>query len=264
MSIATFLAQEGRLGPVERSETESRRFGLEIGRLDVPMAASVEVDELSGLLGVSGVDVVVVRYPAIRVDWFSQLQTPEWSAVHADTLLYLSKEIGALAQPEHEVELIPVISGEHQEILRQVALESFEGYPSHYFANPLLARASIAEGYAEWAASFVEGAVDGHRRGAFLARLRGTSEVVGLAALSYQPEPEFVLVAVAPSYGGRRLYGAILRAMEPRLAQLGAGQCYISTQVHNTPVLRTVTAEGFRPFLALQTVHLVRRRLLPS
>lgn len=204
----------------------------------------------------SDFDLVVLRYPATEVDWFAELRSENWSALHADTLLYFEKELGQAATTGPAVTLQPVTSAADRAVLSRLAGASFHDYRSHYFANPKIDRSTIEDGYVDWALTCsmdTSGA-----RSTLLAQMAASGEVVGFTSLCYEPCAEFALVAVAPEYSGKGLYGEILAAGETHFADKEKNQCYISTQVHNLAVVRTVTKRGYRPALSLLTVHLVK------
>ena len=238
------------------SEAESRRFSLRVARLDVPAVHDCTPLQIMELVENSPFDVVILRYPAIDVDWFAQLRSPRWSAVHADTLLYFEKLLRPSETTTSLVRLQRVTTTEQRSVLSRLASASFHRYRSHYFANPLFDKSEIEQGYQEWALGYSAEVSEAHCT--FLAEMSSTAAVVGFISLLYQPCAEFALVAVAPTYSGQGLYGELLSAGELEFASRGATSCYISTQVHNLAVVRSVTKRGYRPALSLQTVHLVR------
>lgn len=261
MSLAAFRSAENLLDPViQWSETESRRFGLPIGRIEVPETARYDANEIVEAAVASGLSVIIVRYSARNADWFAGLSAGRLLALHADTLVYFEKPICPSVSDDDRVSLRKVSSEEEITRLEILATAAFEEYRSHYFANPLLDRESIARGYAEWATSFCSPALND--RVAWLATLSSSKDDVGMAAVSLDPDPEFALVAVSSAYSGSGLYGGILAAAERQLAKMGEERCSISTQVHNLPVIRSVSRRDYRPVMSLQTVHLVDRALL--
>jgi GNAT superfamily N-acetyltransferase len=260
LSLAAFRSDEHLREPnLFRSLPESRRFGLSVGRLDVPENARYDPEGVMAAVAGSGLTVVVVRYAADRVDWFARLTSDHYTAIHADTIIYFERALAPRPRDVQVVTVTPVSTPEDLAELRDMALMAFNDYRSHYFADPLLKNELIAEGYAEWALSFTDCEAE---RGAWLARALDTNEIVGFCALSYLPQPEFCLVAVHPNHAGRGLYGSILAASETRLSAMGVQRCSISTQVHNRAVLRTVTRRDYKPVLSLQTVHLIDRSVL--
>jgi hypothetical protein len=239
------------------SVPETRRFGLQVGRIAVPVGARYSCEAIMDIVAQSGLDIVIVRYPASHADWFVSLASTAYATIHADTLLYLRKRHIGPCQDQPRLDLRLVATAQDSEVLGDLAERCFDQYRSHYFANPLIDRAAIAAGYGEWARSF---APTDERGAAYFAYL--DEHLVGFVVHSHEPEPELILVAVAPGFGGRHLYGEIVRAIGQRLSVNGHDSCSISTQVHNLAVLRSVISLGFTPCLALQTVHLVRRELL--
>ena len=260
MALAAYRAAHSSPGEVlAPSESESNRFGLKVARAEIAEDSEVGAQQIRSSVEGSDFDVVIVRYSAQQVDWFADLRSPRYTPIHADTIVYFEKALAA--QPEPSMLRAEVArSPEEVGLLGSLARGSFHEYKSHYFANPLFKREAIADGYAEWALSFC--ASDRPRHDAFLARTAPDGHVAGFAAVSYDPVPEFALVAVAPTMSGRGFYGHILDAVEVHLSKGGSESCVISTQVHNLAVIRTVTKRSYRPILSLQTVHLVKNDLL--
>ncbi|HUB71499.1 MAG TPA: GNAT family N-acetyltransferase [Acidimicrobiales bacterium] len=257
MVFSTYRKRPGETQlAIGASTSESSRFGLPVGRLEIPVGHNVGPGQVMQLVEASDFDLVILRYPASEVDWFAMLRSPNWSALHADTLLYFEKELGAGETARSLLTLRRVRGDGEQAELRRLAAASFHDYRSHYFANPMIDRAAIEEGYVDWALRY---STDGSgAQATFLAEMAGPGEVVGFASLCFEPCAEFALVAVAPEYSGRGFYGEILEAGERYFFAEKKGTCYISTQVHNLAVVRTVTKRGYRPALSLQTVHLVK------
>lgn len=245
---------------VRRSAKESDRFGLDIARVEVPPGASYVPEQIVTATEATGFDIVVVRYPALNADWFSRFSSQQYQPIHADTLMYFQKTLGIHELLNPILEVHHVDGPEEIRIVKCLAWDAFKDYRSHYYSNPLLDREAIAHGYVDWALSYCT--ADNPRRDVFLAATVTDCQVVGFAAVSYDPEPELALVAVSPDASGHGLYGSILEAVERKLANHDAVRCMISTQVHNLAVIRTVTKTGYRPILSLQTVHLVKSELL--
>lgn len=233
-----------------------------MARVSVPVNCGYGPEAILHEAERTGCDVVVVRYPAKNVDWFSRLRSNTYLPLHADTLLYFEKANLKARTTESSVRVELISTDAQVAVLEQLAAAAFTDYKSHYFANPFLDRSGIPAGYAEWALSFA--APDDETRCALLAKRGSSDEIVGFATVALDSEPELALVAVAPSHSGHGLYAAILREVEAHLAVSGYEACAISTQVHNVPVIRSVTARDYRHVLSLQTVHLVHRRLLDS
>src|SRR5690606_16625774 len=132
---------------------------------------------------------------------------------------------------------------------------SFESYPNHYAVNPLFAADRAAAGYIEWALSRI-GDDEGH-----VLVLRSDEKPIGVATLVDLGDVlEIELAGLIASAQGRGAYGVLLEGCVREAAQLGRTRVIISTQVDNVRVQRAWIRAGFKPFAAVETVHLVARR----
>jgi GNAT superfamily N-acetyltransferase len=139
--------------------------------------------------------------------------------------------------------------------LASLTRETFAGYVTHYHANPRFARATILDGYAEWAASHVRGDRPGAR--AWLVEWRGA--LAGFSCCRVDDGGRLaigVLNGVVPAFRGRGIYGGMLRHMLRELDASGAARFAIATQVQNVTVQRTWAAAGFQLDGACNTVHI--------
>jgi hypothetical protein len=262
VSLSQYLDSPSEDIAFVHAEAESRRFGFSIGRLEIGVNADASPVKVAFEAACSKFDVVIVRYPAIHADWFAQFGLYRHLPIHADTLVYFEKRIEAAHKARQTISVHRVTKAEDQELLIQLAEDSFDSYRSHYFANPLFDRGVIAAGYAEWASSFCNNGDEG--RDGWLGCLSGTVQAVGFAGVTYEPIPDLALVGVPKVHSGKGLYGSIVDGMEAVFSDRGYSKCSISTQVHNLAVIRSVTKRGYQAVLALQTVHLVDRDLLRS
>ena len=241
------------------SPVESRRFGLTISRADVPLAVT-GADPLGAVLeqlrnDVS--DVVVVRYPAARVDWFARLLATDRTLVSADVLTYWQLSVGEGRAPEPEPGLVarPVELAE-PELVDGLVTDIFQSYGNHYLANPLLDPDAALAGYVEWAQHSAS------ETPPVVLEEAGTG-VVGLATLAHTPgTTEILLAGIVRLAQGRRRYAHLLAGVEQAAHDHDAERVVISTQAHNAGVQRAWARYGFEPAGSLHTVHAVRRGLL--
>jgi ribosomal protein S18 acetylase RimI-like enzyme len=144
-------------------------------------------------------------------------------------------------------------------IVREVVRSSFRDYGNHYTANPLLDPAAALAGYEDWAVRSLRS-----DPGNVLVMMEGGAPI-GMATLEPGADGnhcEILLAGLVPAAQGRRLYDGLLEGCERAAAARGATRIVISTQVHNVRVQRAWARHGLRPFAAIETVHLVDRRLL--
>ncbi len=241
------------------SPLESRRFGVTISRVDVPLAVTDPdpVDTVLGLLRNDVSEVVVLRYPASRVAWFARLLAADRVLISADVLTYWQLTVGEGRAPEPDPSLVArPAHGIDPELVEGLVTDIFRSYGSHYLADPLLDPRAALDGYAEWAqhsATEVPPVV--------LEEVR--TGVVGLATLAHSAgTTEVLLAGIIREARGRDRYAHLLAGAEQAARDRGSERLVISTQAHNTGVQRAWARYGFEPVGSVHTVHAVRKDLL--
>ncbi|SFC39238.1 Acetyltransferase (GNAT) domain-containing protein [Nocardioides terrae] len=248
------------------SPLESARFGRSVARLLVSTGTGESDADIAALVGGSNADVVIVRYPALRVPLFARLAATGRVALFADQLDYwrLGVGEGRASEAPAGMEVVPIDAlppSVGRRLVDDLVGEIFEGYGNHYLADPLFDPELALQGYREWAQRTVDVAADGD---ACLV-LRDGDQAVGLATTSGDGEHrEIELAGIRPAWQGRGHYAHLLSGVEEWARQQGEEAIVISTQVHNTGVRRAWTRYGFEPVEAFTTVHLVSPRLLPQ
>jgi hypothetical protein len=244
-----------------QSESESRRFGMHVGRIDIGLAMNPAASRVAELVVASDCDLVILRLDAASAGFVSDLRgaLPSHEVIHADTLLYYSSK-GQHLETENPAELVPVEpeSRAFQECLRSV----FAEYTNHYAANPVTRDVKMADVYSEWASSIPKGptlmtagvpSIGGLLNGCLIAQLEPTDP-------GERNTWEVLLAGVTPQMRGAGMYGALLRAFNVRMKQLES-DWVISTQAWNIAAQRAWTRVGLRLDGALMTLHLQRRLL---
>ena len=241
------------------SPVESRRFGLTISRADVPLAVTDPdpVETVLGLLTDDASDVVVLRYPASRVDWFARLLAPDRVLISADVLTYWQLAVGEGRAPEPDPSLVArPAHGIEPELVEGLVTDIFRSYGSHYLADPVLDPDAALDGYVEWAqhsASEVPSVV---------LEEAGTG-VIGLATLAHSAgTTEILLAGIIRDAQGQHRYAHLLAGAEQAARDREAERLVISTQAHNAGVQRAWARFGFEPVGSVHTVHAVRKDLL--
>ncbi len=254
---------------VDHSPLESTRFGLRIGRCT--LAGAVDVGALAAAS--DGFDVVVLRYPADALDVpFALASVPGHRTVPADHLcvwewrgteppvvelppgwtVARSSALVEAADDVDDVDGVDVVE------IVDVVRDSFAGYPNHYRANPLLDRDAALDGYCEWAGMLVEG---DHDAATVLRDPAG--KAVGIALVDWTTDPPDIrLAGMRSSVQGRGLYRVLLGHVIGQELERGGDGVQISTQSHNTKVMRAWASIGFVPVRTIATVHLVRDELV--
>jgi hypothetical protein len=252
VSLAGLLSARDLPDRVEVSAVESARFATTIGRVEVGPDNGCSAADVLELVGAAEPDVVVLRYPAQRVEWAAAFALGTRTVYHADSIVYW--ECG-LAAP---TELAPgttkrVATARERELVHDLARSAFGDYGSHYRANPRFSPAHIALGYAEWAAHQVD------LPGSVVLIVSEEGSDVAFAAVELDGNrSEITLSGVAQGSRGRGAYRASMAAAEQLSRERECGSVVISTQVHNTVVQRVWAQRGYEPVHAFETAHFVR------
>lgn len=251
MTYSEFVDPLDALPRVQFSETESKRSGMSIGRLNCGLATDWEHFDPIQAIEESEFDLVVMRYPA-QVAWLAEVVSrnlPSWSA---DTLIYFSLDAEQTAEPDPTFELVPADNAMPE--LQEMVASSFRGYTNHYASNSYLADVDVVDAYTEWTLR----QAGNPSSGAYV--LRSTSdEVVGFTALDVAPADhnEWLIAGVHPRHRGGGVYSQIIRHMAQSTRKLGKAKLVTSTQASNTASMRGFCREGFLPDLSLNTLHVM-------
>jgi ribosomal protein S18 acetylase RimI-like enzyme len=232
---------------------ESRRFGMTIGRLNVPRQTKLTAAAVIEMLRDAPVDLIVLRTPAEFVDWPAALIAAEVVAIPADTLLYYEKPLLSTTHPIIAAP-IQVELGE----LTTVVHDTFDEYRSHYSACPLFPSTSIRDGYVEWAQSFLNGSA-----ATTTVTVVREGRVAGFSCVYNDNPAEVALIGVAPQFRRQGVYDAILAETE-RIAAGRSDRLVISTQVTNRASLRGWHRRNYDYAFALSTFHVYRVQALAS
>lgn len=254
------------------SPTESRRFGLSVGRVHVGPDVQIDASsELRDLLRAAPQDVLVVRYPADRLAFAPAVAGVGRAVLPAGSLTYWGGPSDQVRRAAADQPGLSVTSarahaedgtlGAVLDVVDEVVAASFAGYGNHYVANPLLDDAGALAGYQEWARGRVTSAPDE------VLLLQSNGSTVGVATCEADTgggDLEVLLAGLVPAAQGQGWYGPLLAACARVADERNLQRTIISTQVHNTRVQRAWARLGLLPFGAVETVHCVRSGLLPA
>jgi acyl dehydratase/GNAT superfamily N-acetyltransferase len=237
--------------PLHRSSVDSSRFSLEVYRAHVD--ASTAKDIARQLLS-EPCDVAILRSPSGDPSLPAELQRFGLPVIHADTLVYYEADLLKLAPSSLRNTDLAFREAKEtdREALEALVAATFDGYRSHYHANPIFDRGAILDGYKEWGAGFLdrdEGTLwVAERNGrivAFAACADDTNGVVG----------EGILYGVAPDAAGGGVYGDLIRHTANDFKARGYSTMRVSTQVWNYAVQKVWAREGFALKASWDTYH---------
>lgn len=234
------------------SPRESARFGLRIGRATIDR---VDAEEIASALRRDPLDFAILRFPQRAIDVLDGLRSHGFHPIVADTLVSYEGALEARkpSRSHPEVTLRPATHSDAR-LLESMTREIFDGYVTHYHANPLFPPDKILDGYTEWATSHVD-QIDG--AGAWIVERDG--DVVGFSCYRVNAKDSLaigVLNGILPSARRRGNYRAMLRGMLDQFAVLGLRRFSIATQIHNIAVQRTWATEGLTLRDVSNTVHI--------
>ena len=252
---------EGRALAIQESESETRRFGFTVTRATVPLGNAASDDDVVAAVKSSASDLVIVRFDERRKALGQLLRRiPGVECIHADTLVYYEWNVRRPQSPAANLGNLTIMQTRSLNDIAGVLRESFKDYRNHYSANPRLAASVTVTAYEEWASNLLRNETSR----AFVARDETSGEVTGFVLLSLAETDriaEVALNAVRPAAQRGGVYSALMRAAAEYLVGLGTiDRLYISTQSENLAVIAAWQKLGLKPFLSLETHHVMRHR----
>lgn len=240
------------------SSSESARFARPVARLTIDALTSGAHEEVVDAIEAFPADVIILRYPASSIDLYRHLMSlRSHQPLFADCLLYWEcdlKSLSAHAEIAADLHTREVAAPAVGDLVRPV----FAQYSNHYAANPLFDPAAALEGYVEWVTRLVD-----NGSATCLAVDDIDVSCVGFAVIDFSAEiPDIRLAGISPNHRGRGRYRDLVAATMGVTADAGHDRLAISTQAHNTTVMKTWAALGWTPTKAVTTVHLVKRGLI--
>lgn len=243
--------------PLLRPATlDSARFGIRVER--GTCAGDITPENVLADVKRSPADLIILRTDSGRTDIATALQQQGEFVIHADTLVYH----GMLLHPGAGQAAANVrrATDADREAIAHIAAASFDGYRSHYSANPLLPQHKVHAGYIEWAQSRL-----GDADSSATWVVCDGDAVAGFATCDQQGDTvDIVLNAVHPAFERRGHYGTLLGHIIRHASGQSFRRLIISTQVWNYGVQRQWAKAGLRLYAALDTYHLDRRLALPD
>jgi acyl dehydratase len=233
------------------SPLDSARFGLRVLR---GHGERVDDRALFEALVDAQADVAIVRTPAGAGGW-ARLSRFGLQPIHADTLVYYALDLGKYEPaPLRNALAFAEATEADRDALASLVRTTFDGYVSHYHANPAFDPALVLAGYMEWATGYI--ASDTPGRVMWVARRDG--EIVAFACCSFDTATktcEGILYGVHPAHSGGGLYGDLIRHTQAMFRARGFRTMEVSTQVWNYAVQKVWAREGFALVRAYDTWH---------
>ena len=236
------------------SAPDSARFGLRVFR---GRGERVDERKLFQEIVATDADLIIVRSPAGASSAMNRLARYGLHPIHADTLVYYGMSLADHESPPlRNTDLcFSEATDQDMDALQLLVARTFEGYVSHYHANPLLDREKILAGYAEWACGYLASEQPG--RITWVAKRNDT--LVAFACCSHDAvgdDCEGVLYGVDPAHSGGGLYGDLIRFTQAQFRARGFRRMNVSTQVWNLAVQKVWAREGFFLCKAWDTYHI--------
>ena len=237
---------------LQPASLDSARFGIQVER--ARHTATTAADVLLEQISRSSADLIILRTDAGDSDVVTALQQKGEFIIHADTLVYHGMPLhhGAGSESDH----VRRATAADSSAIAAIASASFQGYRSHYSANPLLPQNLVHEGYVEWSQSRLDDAND---QSATWVVCDG-AVVAGFATCDQREGTiDIVLNAVDPDFERRGHYGRLLNHLVHHYSSLSMDRLIVSTQIWNYGVQRQWAKVGLRLYAAMDTYHLDRR-----
>ena len=234
----------------ERSHLDSARFGYEVIR---GKFTSIDCKAIARSIFDLNGDVAVIRVPS-SAQGLQSLSRWALPVAHSDTLVYYRCDFANYTPKAVRNSDLVFRKATQEDLsdLRLVISQTFEGYVSHYHANPLFPHDRILAGYQEWA--------EGHAMRAdstlWIAQRQG--RIVAFAACAESTVDgvaEGILYGVSRDESGGGIYGDLIRHTQADFAARGYASMLVSTQVGNFAVQKVWAREGFHLFEAWDTFH---------
>ena len=234
------------------SPSESARFGISVGRLDYTYVADWEGVDVVADLADSDVDLVILRFPAERLEVVRSVHESGRPSLMADTLLHFRREPIERADA-HGMQLRPLTSADTA-LMDDLVADIFPEYRNHYESNPLTRGVNLVEAYQEWARTFL----DAPDRRAFCVQIPEDGEA-GLCMFEWSDTHlESILAGMRPRARGVGGYQDVLRCQANWGVDNGLTSMGVLTQVWNTSAMKPMIKVGLLPDYAISTMHVMR------
>lgn len=238
------------------SETESDRFKRRVYRAETH-TATLDSRLIQSIKSLEDA-IIIVRSPA-GAGTQGQLTALGIASTYADTLIYYHLEPGSLSlnAPSDCGGITNITSSDAQEVA-EIASTAFSGYRSHYAASPqLFPSKEVDAGYAQWANNLSQATGAFGNNYNLISRDDNGRPLGFIACTSHSDgSVEIILNAVTTLAQGAGVYASLLERIV-YAASIEGKRLIVSTQVTNFRVQRAWIKQGFLPFQAMETLHVV-------
>ena len=241
-----------QVSPLTPSPFDSARFGLNVCR-----ASYENTDEATVLRELidSMADVAIYRMPSSNSACMDKLQRFGFEVIHAGTLVYYTLDLRDYEpRPLRNTDLDITLAEAADDVeLASLARTSFDGYVSHYSANPLFAPEKVLAGYCEWT---LRHRLETDRTITWVARRGG--RIIAYACCEFDAESKICdggIYGVLPEEASRGLFGDLIRFTQGYFRDLGFVEMRMSTKVGNFAVQKVWIREGYHLYEAYDTFH---------
>jgi ribosomal protein S18 acetylase RimI-like enzyme len=240
------------------SPIESKRFGISVTRLNIPLQHSITDNEIVEICAESKSELLILRYPSNRTQISQALsQIPSKLAFQADTLVYFSKSLENFDPEFFKTKDFHIRTAgliDMQEI-QALAGSTFDGYSNHYQANYFLKPEAIRLGFQEWAVSSLTS-----ENSLVVVAEDESSSICGFGNFAcVGDDADFLLSGVDERFQGRGIYSEMIRFASNELSIRGVKSLFISTQIQNRSAIRAWIRAGFNLDFSLNTFHVMPR-----
>lgn len=270
------LAPAGTVPTPEYSVLESERFGLKTSRVYAGPQTTCSATELAAAIRADDGDLVIVRYPADRLDWYATLALEtEYRVIYSESLLIEALDLPGPVSPPDSAEHLHfqvlgvdgdrVGAGRDEPVWREVRAivgDAFAGHRPHYLSNPYLPEVPLADIYTEWLRTMAdapEGTVllwdhDGEPSGVIGYECFEAPDGVRTGEVQF----------IANKRDAQRMFQASLAVLEVqrRMEADGVERVVTVVQSHNLGPIVGLLHLGHRPLLMMVTLHLVHPRIV--
>ncbi len=234
--------------PIERSDIESKRFGIEIARTT---DLSVSAEYLDRAAKALNIDMLITRIGSTDKAKLSDLQHRGHHLMDS-IVTYQAAVFDSETGRNDTIVTRPATIGDLGAI-EDISRAAFRNLGGHYHADPKLPSELSTEGYVEWACLSCKTATAD--KPVYVAETAG--QTAGFLTMSKMSDDlyEIVLNAVHPDFQKRGVYTALLNSAFIAAHAANAKTLRVATQFDNMAPQIAWIRKGFLPVKSSHTFH---------